>query len=317
MLATAAVGIVAWNVSQPLSATGKGAPIAGLRLAVLYLVLTAAFGVTYAFDRGHFWFALLPTRVLAQAHLGLLGWLGLAYVAVAEKLWPMFLLAHRPHTRDGERAVWLVGAGTPLVTIGLLWSWQPVTIFGGALVVAGLGFHLASLASVIRHRRRNLELLHGFVLGSAVCLVIAMLIGVVAGLAPMGDELRTRLVTTEVFSLILWLTLAVIGHSHKIVPFISWNRLRDRGIMKGRDGRALLFAHLVNQDAARLTFAVAVVGAATGVLGAVTATGWLVRVAGISLGLAGVGAVANLVSGPLLMIRWHDRQHATRQQEAS
>ncbi|MEI2700350.1 MAG: hypothetical protein V9E94_19215, partial [Microthrixaceae bacterium] len=62
-------------------------------MAVIYLVATAAFGVTYAFDRSNFWFELLSHRVLAHAHLGLIGWLGLAYVSVAEKLWPMFLLA--------------------------------------------------------------------------------------------------------------------------------------------------------------------------------------------------------------------------------
>ncbi len=308
VLATTAVCTAAWNLSRPLSATGKGAPIVGLRLAVAYLVVTAGFGVTYAFDRGFYWFPLLSDRVLAHAHLGLIGWLGLAYVAVAEKLWPMFLLAHRPHARAGERAVWLVGTGAPIVTLGLLFSSQPVTIVGGALVVAGLGFHLASLASVIAHRRRSLELLHGFVLASAAFLAIAIMTGIVAGLAPIDTELRTRLVVTEVFSLILWLTLAVIGHSHKIVPFITWNRLRSRGIMKGPDGRALLFAHLVNDTAARVTFGAAVVGAGAGVLGVLTATSWLVRGAGISLGLAGVLAVANLVSGPLLMIRWHDQQ---------
>jgi hypothetical protein len=124
----------------------------------------------------------------------------------------------------------------------------------------------------------------------------------------MSFGLRSRLVAAEVFALILWLALAVIGHSHKIVPFISWNRLRDRGITKGRDGRALLFAHLVNENAARLTFGLAVFGAGTGVLGALTATAWLVRVAGISLALAGVVAIVNLASGPLVMIRWHDQQ---------
>jgi uncharacterized protein (DUF2249 family) len=308
VLATTAVVIAAWNLSRPLSATGKGAPIVGLRLAVVYLVITAGFGVTYAFDRSHAWFPLLSDRVLAHAHLGLLGWLGLAYVAVAEKLWPMFLLAHRPHERDGERAVWLVGAGAPAMTLGLLFSIPVLTAVGGLVVVSGLAFHLASLASVIRHRRRSLELLHGFVLSSAACLVIAVVAGVVAGLAPMDADLRARLVVVEVFSLILWLTLAVIGHAHKIVPFISWSRLRDRGIVTGPDGRALLFAHLVNEQAARATLGLAVLGAGAGVFGALSATSALVGVAGISLGLAGTVAMANLVAGPLLIIRWHHRQ---------
>ncbi len=308
VLATTAVCIAAWNVSRPLSASGKGAPIVGLRLAVTYLVLTAAFGVTYAFDRQHFWFPLLSHRVLAHAHLGLLGWLGLAYVAVAEKLWPMFLLSHRPHAREGERAVWLVGAGAPLLTVGLLFAWAPVTLVGGLLVLAGLGFHLASLTSVIRHRRRNLELLHGFVLASAVCLVTAMVIGVIAAVVPLDPEIRGRLVAAEVLSLILWLTLAVLGHAHKIVPFISWNRLRDRGIMKGRDGRPLLFAHLVEPFVAKVTFLVAVAGAALGVVGLLSSVSVLVRSAGVLLASAGVLALVNLISGPIRMIRWHSRQ---------
>ena len=87
------IALAVWNLSGPLSARGKGTTVLGLRLALGFLVLTAAFGVTYAFDRQASWCGLLPRRVLAHAHLGLLGWLGLAYVAVAEKLWPMFLLA--------------------------------------------------------------------------------------------------------------------------------------------------------------------------------------------------------------------------------
>lgn len=310
VMATIAVCVAAWNVSRALSATGKGAPIVGLRLAVTYLVVTAAFGVTYAFDRSHFWFGLLDHRVLAHAHIGLLGWLGLAYVAVAEKLWPMFLLAHRPHAHEGERAVWFLGVGAPLVLVGLLFSWEPVAVIGGAYVVPGLFFHLASLTSVIRHRRRNLELLHGFVIGSAVCLVAAVVLGITAGLAPMEYGTRQRIVAAEVLALILWLTLAVIGHAHKIVPFISWNRLRDRGITNGRDGRPLLFAHLVNAPAARATFGLVSIAAIAGLGGILTDTAMSMRVGGVALACGGLVAVTNLVSGPLLMIRWHARNVA-------
>lgn len=311
VLATVAVCIAAWNLSRPLGATGKGAPIVGLRMAVAYLVGTAAFGIVYAFNKGAFWFDPgVAHRVLAHAHLGLLGWLGLAYVAVAEKLWPMFLLAHRRHVRDGERAVWLVGSGAPVLTVGLLWPSRVLAVAGAAIVAAGLVSHLMSLASVIRHRRRGLELLHGFVLGSAAFLVVAMVLATVAGLAPMSVATRSRLAAAEVLSLVLWLALAVIGHAHKIVPFISWNRLRDRGITTGRDGRPLLFAHLVNRPTASITLGLALLGASAGVLGLVSSTVPLVRIAGVALALSGLTAVLNLVSGPLLMIRWHERQVA-------
>ena len=154
------IALAVWNLSGPLSARGKGTTVLGLRLALGFLVLTAAFGVTYAFDRQASWFGLLPRRVLAHAHLGLLGWLGLAYVAVAEKLWPMFLLAHRPGSRTGDWAVRLLPTGAAVLAAGLLIPNKPVAVAGGLLAGAGLASHLASLAGVIRHRRRPLELLH-------------------------------------------------------------------------------------------------------------------------------------------------------------
>ena len=97
----ATVLLAAWNLSGPLAGHDGGLPLTGLRLSVGFLVVTVVFGVVYAFDRQTGWFPLLPNRVLAHAHLGLLGWLGLTYVSVAEKLWPMFLLAHRPRARAG------------------------------------------------------------------------------------------------------------------------------------------------------------------------------------------------------------------------
>jgi hypothetical protein len=110
VVGAATVALAGWNLSRPLGARGGGVPLAGLRLSVGFLVATVAFGVVYAFDRQTGWFALLPHRVLAHAHLGLLGWLGLTYVSVAEKLWPMFLLAHRPRARAGA---WRSGSSPP------------------------------------------------------------------------------------------------------------------------------------------------------------------------------------------------------------
>lgn len=233
--AVASCGIVlaVWNLSGPLAATGKGTPVTGLRFAVGFLVVTAAFGVTYALDRHTGWFGLVPRRVLAHAHLGLLGWLGLAYVAVAEKLWPMFLLAHRPNARSGAAAVRLLPAGAALLAVGLLVPNRPVAVAGGVLAAAGLTAHLTSLAGVIRHRRRALELLHAFVLTSAACLLIAAAAGALAGLAPVGTIWRIRLTSVEVLALVGWLALAVIGHAHKIVPFIAWSSLRARGVATG------------------------------------------------------------------------------------
>ncbi|MFN8035377.1 MAG: hypothetical protein U0V73_05540 [Acidimicrobiia bacterium] len=290
--------LAAWNLSGPLSSRGKGTALTGLRLSVLFLVATASFGIVYAVNRDAGWFPLLPHRVLAHAHLGLLGWLGLTYVAVAEKLWPMFLLAHRPTARSGAWAVRLLATGTVVLVPGLLFGVAPVAAVGGALAVAGLGAHLVSLAGVLRHRRRRLELLHAFVLTAAGSMVVAVGLGAAAGLGSMSSVWRTRLVAAEVAALFGWLTLAVVGHAHKIVPFIAWGVLRGRGITKAPDGRPLLFAHLYDARIARVTFVVTTAGVAGVVAGLVTATSGIVVAGALALSGAAVLALANLGRGP-------------------
>jgi hypothetical protein len=305
------IGAAAWNLSGPLSSRGKGTPVIGLRVAVAFLVLTAAFGVTYAFDRQAFWFGLLPRRVLAHAHLGLVGWLGVAYVAVAEKLWPMFLLSHRPQARAGDWAIRLVPAGVVVLAAGLLVPSKPVAVAGGAVVMAGLGAHLVSLAGVVRHRRRPLELLHAFVLASAAALVVAAATGVIAGLAPISVVWRVRLTSVEVLALAAWLGLAVVGHAHKIVPFIAWSSLRARGVTAGPDGGPLLFAHLFHHPTARVTLVTGVAGFAVALAGVATGTALALRAGGIALAATGLLAVANLGAGP-----WRVARRASRKEQA-
>ncbi|MCC6226142.1 MAG: hypothetical protein IT195_07040 [Microthrixaceae bacterium] len=289
--------LAAWNLSSPLAAGGGGVPLAGLRLSIAYLVVTVGFGVVYAFNRQQFWFPLLPHRVLAHAHLGLLGWLGLTYVAVAEKLWPMFLLAHRPKARAGAWAVGLVAGGVAALALGLLFAVQLLAWSGAVVVASGLACHLGSLVGVVRVRRRRLELLHGFLFTSAGFLVAA------GGLA-LGSELtddtalRYRLVSAEVAALAAWLGLAVIGHAHKIVPFISYTALRARGVTTGPSGRPLLFADLYHLPTAKLTLGVAVSGFASAVGGLAAASPSAVAVGGALLTLAGVLVTYNLASGP-------------------
>lgn len=298
--AAAFTGVVlaAWNLSGPLSSRQGGTPLVGLRLSVTFLVVTAAFGIVYAFNREAGWFPLFPERVMAHAHLGLLGWLGLTYVAVAEKLWPMFLLAHRPGARSGARAVSYLAAGSALLAPGLLFEIQPLAVAGGTLAVAGLLAHLVSLGGVIRHRRRRLELLHAFVLAAAVAMVVGIALGAVAGIGDIDVDTRFRLAAAEVAALAAWLTLAVIGHAHKIVPFISWGMLRSRGVTTAPGGGPLLFQHLFDARVARLTFVV-VVASEAAVVGGLLARSEPVMVAG-ALGLIATGALVfgNLGLGP-------------------
>lgn len=294
----ATVLLAAWNLSGPLSATGGGVPLAGLRVSVAFLVVTVGFGVVYAFNRQTGWFPLLPNRVLAHAHLGLLGWLGITYVAVAEKLWPMFLLSHRPSARSGGWAVGLLGVGVPVLALGLLFAMPAVAWPGALMVIAGLGCHLTSLAGVIRHRRRPLELLHAFLFLSAGFLIAAVIVGAFAALASVDYVTRGRLVAAEVAALAAWLGLAVIGHVHKIVPFITYTSLRARGVKTGANGRPLLFGDLFHHGVARVTFVASAIGFTAMVGGILADSAPTVAVGGAALAIVGVLVMANLISGP-------------------
>lgn len=303
VIGSCTVLLAAWNLSAPLSSRDGGVPLAGLRLSVTFLVITVGFGVVYAFDRQTGWFPLLPNRVMAHAHLGLLGWLGITYVAVAEKLWPMFLLAHRPTARSGAWAVGLMATGTPILATGLLFGWTIVGMLGGICVAAGLVCHLVSLVGAVRHRRRKLELLHGFLFTSAAFAVAAIVIGAIAGFAEVNPGVRSRLVSAEVAALVSWLGLAVVGHAHKIVPFIGYTALRAKGVRTGPGGRPLMFSNLLNANVARATLGTASVGFAAAVIGILSASAPVLAVGGGLISLTGVLATANLATGPRLAIR--------------
>ncbi len=298
VIGAATVLAAAWNLSAPLSARDGGVPLAGLRVSVTFLLATVAFGVVYAFDRQQGWFPLLPHRVLAHAHLGLLGWLGITYVAVAEKLWPMFLLAHRPRARSGGWAVALLGCGVPVLALGLLIAIPVLGWIGGIVVGIGLACHLVSLAGVVRHRRRPLELLHAFLFVSAGFLVAAVVLGLCAASAAVEPDTRARLVAAEVASLAGWLGLAVIGHVHKIVPFIGYSALRARGVTTGPSGRPLLFGDLFHHGVARLTFATATGGFVAAVVGIVVGSPATIALGGVLVSATAVLATANLALGP-------------------
>jgi hypothetical protein len=299
------VSLAAWNLSGPLAARDGGVPLAGLRLSVGFLVVTVAFGVVYAFDRQAGWFPLLSHRVLAHAHLGLLGWLGLTYVAVAEKLWPMFLLAHRPRARAGAWAVGLLAAGTPVLAAGLLFAVPALAWPGGFAAAAGLGCHLASLAGAVRHRRRPLELLHGFLFASAGFLVAAIALGAAAGITDVDPADRSRLVAGEVAALVAWLGLAVAGHAHKIVPFIGYTALRARGVTTGPAGRPLLFGDLIHHGVARATLATATAGFAAALIGILAASPAVLAGGGALVSCTGALATVNLAGGPHRAARAH------------
>ena len=298
---TVAVIAAVVNLGDPLRARGKGTPVVGLRLALLGLVLTAGSGAAFVSDRSGSWFVLSGHVVLAHAVVGLFFWVGLVYISVAEKLWPMFLLAHLPgRHHSGMVAVWATAAGVSVMSVGLWGRWPAAAWTGGAVLAGGLGAHLVSMVAHIRHRRRGADLHVTFVIAAAVWLIAAAVIGVVAAVVPVGHLTRERLVGAAVAAVAGWLLTAIVGHAHKVVPFIVWTSLRAAGVDTRRsDGRPLLFADLYDHNLAWTTFALTQIGIAGIGVGLLADLSAAVAVGGAALAATGLVAAGNLSTRPL------------------
>lgn len=225
-LAAVTVSLVVVNFWPPLSVRGKGTPVAGLRLAIVGLVVTACYGVLYVADRRGGWFGLTGHVVLAHAVVGLFGWLGLAYVTLAGILWPMFFRANVPaRNRLGTMAVWGTGTGVALLSPGLLLQVAWLGWAGAAALGGGLAAHLVMLAAYLRHRRSSTNLFTMAVLTSAGWLLTGAGLALAADLA---EVRRAALAAAAVTALAGWLLAALIGHALKVVPLIAGPALSNR-----------------------------------------------------------------------------------------
>jgi hypothetical protein len=303
-LAALAIGLLVVNFSHPLAVKGKGAPVTGLRFALAGFVVTACFGVLYVADRRGNWFDLSGHVVLAHAVVGLFAWLGLTYVAVAEKLWPMFFLAHVPgDRRAGAVAVWAVPAGVGLLSPGLLAGVAPLAAAGAALLAVGLGAHFTSLGAHVRHRRRKGDLHLLFVLTSAAWLPIAGALALAADLVlPTDHHAGLALVAAAVAAAAGWLLEALVGHAYKVVPFIGWSALRSRGVDKGPTGKPLLFADLYHHTWAAISYGLVTSGLASLCVGLGAELPTATATSGGLFIATGIVVAVNLAVRPLRML---------------
>ncbi|MGC8498467.1 MAG: hypothetical protein ACP5OV_03075 [Acidimicrobiales bacterium] len=295
-----AVLVVAWNLWPALRVRGQGPAVTAMRWSMTGALITTYLGVAFVGDRQASWFVLSARVDLAMGVVGMFTWLGTAYVGVASKLWPMFMLAHlESRARSVRASVWLVPTGALVLGAGLITALPAVAGSGALALAAGLAAHLVALGAHVRRRRRARDLHLVFVVTSATSLVggvaLALAAAVTSGAHPRaGRDLAAAAMALGGG----WLLLTLVGHAHKVVPFIAWSVLRARGVVSNSHGQTLGFADLYSARGALASYVSTTGGVAALGLGLATGSPPLTRLAGILLAGTGVLVGTNLGLGP-------------------
>ncbi len=236
--------------------------------------------------------------------LGLFAWLGVTYIGVAQKLWPMFMLAHLSGKhRAGTVAVWATWMGAAVLAGGLAHGATVAEWTGAGVLSIGLGAHLVSLGAHLRHRRRKADLHLLFVTTAAAWLVAAAGLALAGALVlPHHYRPGVALIAAAMVASGGWLLEALVGHAHKVVPFIVWSLLRSEGARSGPSGKPLMFADLYHHGWAAATYGTVTTG--IGALCAGLGASWTPAIAagGGLLVATGVLGAANLSARPLHLL---------------
>ena len=290
--ALVATGIVLHLVNMAM--TGRALrqwtfPTRAVLLGYVGLALTALFGLALSVNR--LW-AFLPgdhlSTLHAHAHLALLGWVTPMVFGVTARVYPMFLLCPEPAGWLGRVQLWGLGAGVPLLVVGLLAA--PGLALPGTLgVAAAVMGHGLSLIVMIRGRKRPaLDWGLRFTLTGATFLVPSIGVGLGLVLGVLSGP-RAAL-AYAVLALGGWISLTIAGMMLKIVPFLVWYRVY--GAQAGRAPVPTL-AQLSSPRAEALAHALLTAGTALLAVAAAMGEAAWIRSAGIVLAL---GAVAFAVA---------------------
>jgi hypothetical protein len=145
-------------------------------------------------------------------------------LAVAARVYPMFLLAPEPGGWGASVQLWGLGLGAPAVATGFALGWPALVVAGAVPVAVALGVHLRWVAGFARRRKRpTLDWGLRFVLTGTACLVPLGVLGLTLALG-IGSGPRAAL-AYAVLALGGWVSLTIVGMMLKIVPFLVWYRV--------------------------------------------------------------------------------------------
>jgi hypothetical protein len=160
----------------------------------------------------------------AHAHLGVIGLFTMLIVGVSYKLVPMFTLSEVQCRRRAGLSVVLLNAGLLGAFVSIL-SRSPWKAFFALLICAALALYGWEIVAIVRARKR-------VALDWGVKAFLTAL-GILAPLSALGSVLAWPRLPLNTFTgqlenlygflgLIGFVTFAVIGMLHKIIPFLVW-----------------------------------------------------------------------------------------------
>jgi hypothetical protein len=275
--------------------------IRGLKLALAGLAGAAGLGVWLALAIANGWAVALP--VLADLHAGwaLGAWAGVLLAALAYVVVPMFQLTPG---YPAQPSWWFPG-----ILLGLMVGWALGVVLDAAAAirlvralsaVAGIGFALLTLRLQARRRRARSDVTYRYWQIGLASAIFALAMVLTATAWPPLAELTGWSIFAGILLLVGGFMSFIIGMLYKIVPFLAWMHLRNRG--SARSPVPNMNRLLPEADAQRQMQAHAVALAL--LLAAVIAPEWLTRAAGAALAVASGWLLVNLL-GAVRRYRQH------------
>jgi hypothetical protein len=152
-------------------------------------------------------------------HVALAGWVLLVIVGVAHRLLPMFLLSHGVSDRFARAAVALIAAGAGTLALlhhapPLISRWLPSLL----IALGTAAFLVQARAYFVTRHRRQLDPAMRLAAGALALLALTLVMAgpVVMRAAPM------RIGFAYVTAALLAISLFVVAHYYRIVPFLVW-----------------------------------------------------------------------------------------------
>ncbi len=262
------IGLIAVGVTAAIAnvvatlprARHRDATWAALALAITFLSSTFALGVVLLHNIHTGFIAAVRLRVLTtHLHVAIVGWALITIIGVADKLFPMFLLARGVDSRWTKRSLALVSLGILLFAIGLnaqisAASWAAVLLLEG-----GLGCFVYQ-ASLFYRERKRLDVGMRFAATGLVFLAVSAVLGpTLLWLGPTATRLATAYVLVGLTGGII---ILVTGFFYKIVPMLAWvGRYRGKTGEPGTPTMAQMFSSRVAEvQLGMMPSAVAIMG---------------------------------------------------------